>query len=311
MGLEDAEKLAGGAGDVAGEGLHTGLAGEHGVGAEGLAESLDGGGGKGRCDFQALGVAGDIEAQKRLLEGCGKIGVGVAEEAGEVVGGRAATHALVVDHDWLSAAEKDVAGLPIAMDQRLRGTGENCRNRFQLGGDGRDERFGCAQAGAENVVDEVCMLPSVERGVESGHEGEAGFARGGEALAMQAQGDVENLPVEAGGFGRVQTGKAGFEGVGTEVFNGEKVVARGNEQEARHGDADGIEKVRVPGIEAVVGAFGGPADQDGGGMQLFANNCRRSGARMQAEEFAVGSARGKDFDEAVDRQVMGGGRQEP
>ena len=125
MGLEGAEELSGGDGDVAGEGLHAGLLGEHGVGAEGLAEALDGGGGKDRRDFRALGVAGGIEAQKRLLEGCGEIGVGVAEEAGEVVGGRTAAHALEVDHDRLPAAEKDVAGLPIAMDQRLRGTGEN------------------------------------------------------------------------------------------------------------------------------------------------------------------------------------------
>ena len=125
MGLEDAEKLAGGAGDVAGEGLHAGLVGEHGVGAEGLAEALDGGGGKGRRDFLALGMAGGIEAQKRLLEGCGEIGVGVAEQAGEVVGGRAAAHALVIDHDRPPAAEEDVARLPVAVDQGLGGLGQD------------------------------------------------------------------------------------------------------------------------------------------------------------------------------------------
>ena len=116
VGFEGAEHLAGGGGDVASEGFHAGGLREDCVGAEGLGEALDGGGGEDVDEAVAVGMLAGIVAQEAGLLGCGEVGVGVAEEAGEVVGNGAAAHTLVIYHDGLIAAEKDVAGLPIAVD---------------------------------------------------------------------------------------------------------------------------------------------------------------------------------------------------
>ena len=148
MGLEGAEELSGGDGDVAGEGLHAGLLGEHGVGAEGLAEPLDRGGGERGGDVRPLGMALRVMPQEALLEGGGEVGVGVAEQAGEIVGGRAAPHALVIDQNGPLAAEQDVAGLQVAVDQRLRGFRQKKRNGFQFGSNGRDLLFRSLQGAA-------------------------------------------------------------------------------------------------------------------------------------------------------------------
>ncbi len=227
----------------------------------------------------------DLDLEEALLEGGGEVGVRIAEEAGEVVGGGAAAHALVVDHDGLVSAEEDVAGLPIAVDQGLGGIGEEAGDGLKFGGDGGDLPIRDVESGAQDVVDEIGVFPGVERDVESGHEGKARAARGGESLEMQVQGEVEQAAVDRSGGGGRQSRQPRFKGVGAEVLDGEEMVAGGIQKEAGDGEVEGGEEARMAGIEAVVGAIGRPADEDGG-----------IGAEARAEEFTRGAARGEDFD---------------
>ena len=67
MGVERAEELAGGDGDVPGEGFHAGFSGKNGVGTKGLAKALDGGGGEGGGDGGALGMMANVVVQELLL----------------------------------------------------------------------------------------------------------------------------------------------------------------------------------------------------------------------------------------------------
>ena len=94
---------------MAGEGFHAGLARQDGIGAHRLAEALDGGGGEYRENGVTLRMPPRVLPQQALLERRWQIGVGIAQEAGEIIGGGAAAHALEVDHDRLRAAEQDIA----------------------------------------------------------------------------------------------------------------------------------------------------------------------------------------------------------
>ena len=154
-------------------------------------------------------------AQELALDRGGEVGIGIAEEAGEVVGGGAAAHALVVDHDGLGAAEEDVAGLPVAVKEGLGGAGEEAGNRLEFCGDGENLFGGGVLGAAQDVVGEVGVFPGVEFGTEAGHEGKAAAAGGGESFEMQAQGEVENLSVQAEEDGGCAMGQARFKGVGT------------------------------------------------------------------------------------------------
>ena len=87
LSAEGAQQLAGGGGHVAREMRHARLLRKHGIGAERLAQALDGGGGDNRGDRAALGMPIRVVAQERLLEGCRQIGVGIAKQAGEIVSG--------------------------------------------------------------------------------------------------------------------------------------------------------------------------------------------------------------------------------
>ena len=282
---ERAQELARGGGDMAREGFHARLLREHGIGAEGLAQALDGGGGERGGDGRALRMARGVVPQQNLLERRGEVGVGVAEQAGQIVGDRPAAHALVVDQHRLRAAEQDVAGLEIAVDQSLGRSGENGGDRVQFRGDGGDLRFRQAQARAQDVVDEIGVFPGIELGVEAGHPRQARAPRGGQAGAVQAQGDVEHAAVDLPDFRRPQMRQARFQRGGTEILDGEEPVARGLEEQARDGHAERFEKFRVAGIEPVVGAFRRPADQD-----------RRLVPDGRTEKFAVRAAGGEDFD---------------
>lgn len=120
MGGKGAKQLAGGCGNMAGEQFHAGFLAEHGIRTEGLAQALDGGSREDSRDGLALGVAASIVLQQATLEGCRQVGIGIAQKAGEVIGGGAAAHALVINHDRLRTAKEDIAGLPVAMDQSRR-----------------------------------------------------------------------------------------------------------------------------------------------------------------------------------------------
>ena len=225
-------------------------------------------------------MAADVAGQQFPLQGGRQIGVRIAQQAGEIVGGRAAAHALGVDPDGLAAAEEDVAGLSIAMDQGLRRFREKARNRIQFGRDGGDLPGRRMEAIAEHVVDEIGVFPGVELGVEPGHARQAFPAGGGQAAAVQAQKDFQELAIHRPDFGGGQPRQPGFQGVRTEIFDGQQMIAGGVEQEARDGNAEGAEEPRVAGVKAVVGAFRGPADEDRGGA-----------AYVRPEEFAAGAAR--------------------
>ena len=120
MGGKGAKQLAGCHGDVAGEQFHAGFLAEHSIRTEGLAQALDGGSREGSGDGFTLRMAASIVFQQATLEGRRQVGIGIAQKAGEVIGGGAAAHALVINHDRLRTAKEDIAGLPVAMDQSRR-----------------------------------------------------------------------------------------------------------------------------------------------------------------------------------------------
>jgi len=113
---------------------------------------------------------------------------------------------------------------------------------------------------------------------------------------VQAQGDVEQAAVDGPDFRRLQPRQARFERGGAEILNGQEPVARGVEEQARDGHAEGFEKPRVAGVEPVVGALRRPADQDQRPINLFINKFIGFEWGGQAEEFAVRAAGGEDFD---------------
>lgn len=112
---------------------------------------MDGGKGVGGGDLRALGVLGGVVGEEVALPGGGEVDVGVAKEAGEVVGDGAAAHALVVYHDGVRAAEENVAGLPVAVDEGVGGGAEAPGVGLEFALDGVDlgggEGGGCGGGG--------------------------------------------------------------------------------------------------------------------------------------------------------------------
>ena len=295
--VDGAEEQAGGGGGILGKSFHAGLAGEDGIGADGLAEALDGCGGEGGRDGLAMGMAAAVEAQEILAEVGGEVGVGIAKEAGEVVCGGAGAHALEIDHDGEVAAEEDVAGLPVAVDEGFRRSGEAACDGTEFERGGGAGGFGHAWEKARRVAEEIGVFPGIERVVERGHEVDAGTAGGGEAEDMQAEGGFEQAAIYAEAFGGFHAGEAGFQRVGAEVFDGQEAVAGAVHFQGGDGDAERGEETGMARVETVVGSIRRPADEDG-----------RTIAVAEPEKFAGGAARGQHFD-GEKRNARRGGRE--
>lgn len=253
-----------------------------------------------------------ILPQEGLLQVGRKVGVGIAQEAGDIIRRRTAPHSLVVDPYRVAPAKEDVAGLQIPMDQNVRRISQEPRDRFQFRSDGGRLLFRDLEAAAKKMVDEVGVFPGIEGAVEAGHEGEPDLARGGKSIGVQSQNGGDDVRVEAAAFGVSEVRQPGFQGVDAEVLDGEKMVAGGIEQKAGDGNADGIEEAGVAGVEAVVGALGRPANKNGAQWAVFIKTAVFAGGGAATEKLAGGSARGKHFDriqgaEGWERTESGGG----
>ena len=236
---------------------------EFAVGAEGLHEALHGAevveGSEVRRIFHACG--GEVVREERVALGGGEAHVGVEQEGGEVVLREAGAEALEINERGLAVADHHVLALEIAVHEAARFGGE-------LGGDFAEARavhlrgdVGGAhfEVPAEAVLDEVVLLPFVERGVEGRLERRS--VAGEVCFRVQECGLFEGEFVEAAALrpGGVAKGEEVF---AADVFHDHDALDGIVHEDGRHADSGAGEKARDVGVAGIVGAIEGVADED-------------------------------------------------
>lgn len=243
----DAIEAIDGGGDVLEEVGFAHVAAEVSVGAEGLHEALGGAEEEGFAEFRE-GEAAEVGVvlEEFFALGAGEADVGVVEEGSEVVFGEAEAEALVVDEPGAVFVDENVLALEVAVNEAAWEGGEAAAKVGEGlldGGAVFVGEFGLEVA-ADEVVEEVVLLPEVEGVAEGGFEfglvlwGEMGF------------GDA----VDFGDFleGQMVPGAEGFPGfvtVGVEVVRAEVlepdaeaafvVMEDGGDVDAEGGEAAG------------------------------------------------------------------------
>jgi hypothetical protein len=243
----DAVEAFDGGGDVLEEVGFAEVAAQVAVGAEGLHEALGGAEEEGFAEL-GEGEAAEIGVvlEEFLALGAGEVDVGVVKEGGEVVFGEAEAEALVVDKPGAIFVDEDVLALEVAMDEAAGQGGEASTEIGEglLDGGAVFVRELFLKVAADEVVEEVVLLPEVEGAVEGGFEfdlivrGELGFGDGvdfGDFLEGKVVPNAEGFP--------------GFVAVGVEVVTAEVlepdaeaafvVVEDGGDVDAEGGEAAG------------------------------------------------------------------------
>lgn len=198
--------------------------------------------------------------------GAGEVDVGVVEEGGEVVLGKAEAEALVVDEPGAVFVNEDVLALEVPMDEAAGQGGEAsaevAEGLFDGGAIFVRELF--LKVAADEVVEEVVLLPEVEGVVEGGFEfdlivrGELGFGDGvdfGDFLEGGFIPGAEDIP----GFVPV-----GVEVVPAEVLEPDAEAAFVVMEDGGDMDAEGGEALGGGGEFGVVAAGVGVNHEDHG-----------------------------------------------
>ena len=243
----DAIEAFDGGGDVLEEVGFAEVATEVAVGTEGLHEAL---GGAEEEGFAELGEGEAAEVgvvlEEFLALRAGEVDVGVIEEGGEVVLGKAEAEALVVDEPGAVFVNEDVLALEVPMDEAAGQGGEASAEIGEglLDGGAVFVREFFLKVAADEVVEEVVLLPEVEGVVEGGFE--FGLIFGGQ-LGFGDGVDFGDFP--EGGFIPRAEDIPGFVAVGVEVVAAEVlepdaeaafvVVEDGGDMDAEGGEAAG------------------------------------------------------------------------
>ena len=281
----DAIEAFDGGGDVLEEVGFAEVAAEVSVGAQGLHKALGGAEEEGFAEF-GEGEAAEVGVvlEEFLTLGAGEVDVGVVEEGGEVVFGEAEAEALVVDEPGAVFVDEDVLALEVAMDEAAGQGGEAsaevAEGLFDGGAIFVRELF--LKVAADEVVEEVVLLPEVEGVVEGGFEfdlivrGELGFGDGvdfGDFLEGGFIPGAEDIP----GFVPV-----GVEVVPAEVLEPDAEAAFVVMEDGGDMDAEGGEALGGGGEFGVVAAGVGVDHEDHG---LLAG-----GGPREAVVVAIGAA---------------------